>query len=1183
MALLLVTLPVFSQTSQGTIQGGVFDQTGGAVAGASVSVIDIARGATRSLTTDNAGQYVAPNLTPGTYTVRAEAKGFRTVEHSGVLVEVGKNLRVDLTVQPGEQTQTITVTGEIPAIDTTDATLGGTVSNEAINNLPLNGRNFDRLLQLRPGVVTSVGSGAGSNESTNGMRVGDDIVLVEGITTIAQSAQITSVINSSYRFGDSGSLLPIDAIQEFDTEQDPKAEYGWKAGSVVTVGVKSGTNSLHGTAYAFGRDAQATDAGNFFRTPGVNPVTPASVEQFGASAGGRIIKDKLFWFANYEGLRATLGDVAVDTIPADVAMGNTSFSMVDACNALGRNNVNPLSAQLAGLPANSCVPQPSSASVENLFPFTTNTNTKGNFAPGLISTGPLDNGIFKADYIIGPHHHLSGMYYASKSSQVNNYASGQLLPQWEANVLTDVQMYAGDWTWTPNSSWVNDFRMGYAYLDDQTIPADINNIASAPWPNGYGMNTGVTNPLYGGLPQIQISGFSGYLGAGQRSSIRGPEGNLDFVESVSYLRGKHAFRFGFEYLDIVFDGNTFSQAQGQVSFSSLQNFLTGTPRSGTILLGDATLAARGHWLAGFVQDDWRLTTRVTLNLGLRYEYYGPPVEENNYVGNFNPNVNPLTTPAVEQVGPGAPISSMFNADYKDFAPRLGVAWDVRGNGKTVVRAGASVLRDPATFSDLVNVVPFGANFPTLNINTSGTQANLHTPDQPSLTPGQINWNQTGPTIFPNGSVTVNGTNYTGVTCTPASIPNPGPCGTGAVVPNLRQSYVAAWNLDVQRAVTNSLTLDVAYVGNHSFNQELSEDLNQPALGAGWAGATAAACLASAPLYNQCKVNTAAEVGPYSATFPYLNYITAATFGDYSNYDALQLTLNERISHGLSFLAGYTYAHALAALDSGSATPILPSTNTNLGLNYGNTNQDVRHRFTFSPTYAIPGRKVPGQMLEGWTAGGILTLQSGLPWSPNDVTNDFLGTGEFNNSTGASSVTQPWNYTGPASAFDSGAAAIPCFSALGSKGSPVLPGCTPYTGGQPPAACMSAAQANGELAVASLMNFGCYLQNGGVLTPPAYGTIGNASRNLFRSPAYYNVDFSVSKIWKIRERYSAQFRVEFFNLLNRTDFAVPATKASDPNAGLTGQFGCSCSTPDLSNPVFGSGGPRHIQFGLKLTY
>src|SRR5438445_1496903 len=181
MMLFVLCVPASSQNSQGAIQGGVFDQTGGAVAGASVTVVDVARGVTRALMTDDAGQYVANSLTPGTYTVRAEAKGFRTVEHSGVLVEVGQNIRVDLVVQPGEQTQTVTVTGEVPAIDTTDATLGGTISNQTVNALPLNGRNFERLLQLRPGVVTSVG-GKPSSASTNGRRGGNDTVLVEGIT-----------------------------------------------------------------------------------------------------------------------------------------------------------------------------------------------------------------------------------------------------------------------------------------------------------------------------------------------------------------------------------------------------------------------------------------------------------------------------------------------------------------------------------------------------------------------------------------------------------------------------------------------------------------------------------------------------------------------------------------------------------------------------------------------------------------------------------------------------------------------------------------------------------------------------------------------------------------------------------------------------------------------------------------
>src|SRR3984893_17325271 len=348
LAFLLISLPLFSQSNQGTIQGGIFDQTGGAIVGATVTVIDVARGVTRALTTDGAGEYVAPSLNPGTYTIRAEAKGFRTIEHTALPVEVGQTIRVDLTVQPGEQTQTVTVTGEIPEIDTTDSTLGGTVSNATINALPLNGRNFERLLQLRPGVITNPGAGAG-NASTNGRRTGNDLLLVEGVAQIGPSNG-TTTLNSVYRTGDANSLVPIDAIQEFNTQQNYKAEYGWRDGSVVNVGIKSGTNSIHGSAFAFGRDSSATDAHNFF-TPG--RATDATVEQFGAVAGGPIIKDKLFWFMGYEGLRTTLTNPVVDTIPADVAMGNTSFSMVDACNKVGRANISPLSAQLAGLPAGS--------------------------------------------------------------------------------------------------------------------------------------------------------------------------------------------------------------------------------------------------------------------------------------------------------------------------------------------------------------------------------------------------------------------------------------------------------------------------------------------------------------------------------------------------------------------------------------------------------------------------------------------------------------------------------------------------------------------------------------------------------------------------------------------------------------------------------------------------------------
>jgi hypothetical protein len=1200
-------LPLFSQTSQGTIQGGVFDQTGGAVAGATVSVIDVARGITRALTTDGAGQYVATNLTPGTYTMKAETKGFQTVEHSGVLVEVGQNIRVDLVLQPGEQTQTITVTGEVPAINTTDATLGGTVSNDAINSLPLNGRNFDRLLQLRPGVVTSIGGGNGNGPQTNGRRNQSDMQRVEGIAGMAQ-AQGSDILNGTYVSGDSDSLMPIDAIQEFNTEQNPKAEYGFRDGAVVNVGVKSGTNSIHGTAYAFGRDAEATDAANFF----TSTVTPGTLQQFGATAGGPILKDKLFWFAGYEGLRVTVGDVSVNTIPADISMSptNTAFSIVDACNAIGRANVNPLSAQIAGLPSGSCTPQPASSTFENLFPFTTNTNTKGNFVAPLTSNSPLNNGLIKGDYVPGPHHHLNGMYFVSKSSGLFNSLAQQLAPQWEALVVNNVQQYDGSWTWTPNSTWVNDFRMGYVYLNNSRGFADQNVVASNPWPTGYGMNTGVTNPLYGGLPQIQIQSFTGFLGGGNRSSIRGPEGDVDVVESVSHLRGKHTFKFGFEYVDAILDGNTYSQAQGNIVFSTLTTFLQGTPNSGTILLGDPTEQARSHWYAGYFQDDWRATSKLTLNLGLRYEYIGAPVVRNNYFGNFNPNVDPATTPAIQQFGPGAPLSAEYDAEHKDISPRLGVAWDVRGNGKTVVRTGAGVYRNPSIMKPLIEVVPFGATFFGANgligPNMSGTDANAHTASQPNCAGAGcatvLNWNTTGATIFPStASQKIGGVTYTGATCTVAA-----PCNTAAVDPHLLDAYSVQWNLDIQRALTNNLTLDVAYVGNHGYDEVAQVDANQPPLGTGWAGTPTTNCLNSAPLYNNCKgVSAAQELAaqPYGSKFPYLKNITEITNGQFSNYNALQTTFQARGYHGLSFLAGYTYSHALSESDgNATGTSSVVTDKNNLRLNYGNSGADLRHRFTFSPTYLIPGMKSPGQMLEGWSLSAILALQSGGTWNPSDPgrTIDYLGTGDV-----GTGVTQYWNLSGPPSAFTASNTAVPCFTALSSAGSPVLSGCTPYSTAtvngvpnvpQPPASCVTAAEApyagnptQQGLALAALTNGGCYVKNGGILTPPAFGTVGDAYNGIFRGQTYKNVDMSVSKLWKFRERYSAQLRIEFFNLLNRADFAGPGAGSgtgpagTNPASGINGGFGYDTLTPDASNPVLGSGGPRHIQFGLKLTY
>src|SRR5216684_4559770 len=291
LGVLLFSLVVFAQGNFGRIMGTVTDQTGAVLTGATVTVIDTQRGPARTLNTDSAGEYNAPNLIPGTYTVRVEAKGFKALNRENVALEVGKEVRVDLTPQPGEQAQTVTVTEAIPLVDAASSTLGGTLGNAEINDLPLNGRNYQSLLALRPGVQIQPG-GSPWTQSTNNSRPDETVWLLDGVIS-ANFYDYRPIASMPSPFTDGATILPIDAIQEFNLEENPKAEYGWRPGAVVNVGIKSGTNSLHGSAYAFGRD-QNWDARNLFN-PGPAEKLPAELEQFGGVVGGRIIKDKLFF------------------------------------------------------------------------------------------------------------------------------------------------------------------------------------------------------------------------------------------------------------------------------------------------------------------------------------------------------------------------------------------------------------------------------------------------------------------------------------------------------------------------------------------------------------------------------------------------------------------------------------------------------------------------------------------------------------------------------------------------------------------------------------------------------------------------------------------------------------------------------------------------------------------------
>src|SRR5215831_9672304 len=300
----ILSVSLVAQTTAGRIRGTVRDTTGVVLTGATITITDDQRGSSRVVTTDDTGTYVAPNLAPGVYQVVATAKGFKTVERRSIAVEVATDLALDFVLAPGNVAETIVITEQTALIDTISSTLGGTLSNKEINDLPLNGRNYENLLQLRPGVMRYAGGGF-STTSASGLRAEDNAYLVEGLFN-SEPFSGQSIINGAGIAGDSATILPIDSIQEFNLQQNPPAEYGWKPGAIVNVGLKSGTNDLHGTAYAFGRDTPL-DARNFF-----NPVdqekNPRNLEQFGGTAGGAIIKDKLFYFGGYEGQRYTVGN-----------------------------------------------------------------------------------------------------------------------------------------------------------------------------------------------------------------------------------------------------------------------------------------------------------------------------------------------------------------------------------------------------------------------------------------------------------------------------------------------------------------------------------------------------------------------------------------------------------------------------------------------------------------------------------------------------------------------------------------------------------------------------------------------------------------------------------------------------------------------------------------------------------
>jgi len=1185
LVVVLFCLPAFSQLNLGRILGTVTDAIGGAMAGAKVTVTDQERGTSRALTSDEAGAFAAPSLIPGTYTVRVEASGFNTAERKDIIVQVGSDARVDILMQAGSQTQTVTVTEALPMINTTNATLGGVVEGRDFNDLPVVGRSYQSLLQFQPGVVTRPGGGS-NGHSSNGLRSDGNNWLFEGIFS-GGVRTAGSIINTNSNTGDGASVIPPDSIQEFGVSFQNKAEYGWKPGVASNVSLKSGTNSIHGTAFAVGQTSML-NARNPFNPP-PNPKPELSYEQYGATVGGPIKKDKLFYYAAFEGMQFVQGVPTAHNVATTALVAGDKTNSIPAAylDMKAKGQIAAAAVDASGNVVNSALLTPQqqlSAGLVKDGIFQTGVGNNGVFNYGFTALrDPNKNIIGKIDYRLNDKNQISGEYFWNRDTEIGN-SDTVVQPYWFTDYYLTGNVTRANWTYLPNSNWANEAHFGFDRKVENSWPAECNPGRAAASP-AYGINTGAATPCLGfgsptnfSLPVISISGFDP-LGASTTQQRR-VEGYWAIVDNVSHTTGNHNFKFGFEIRRPYFSGGSYSGERGSVSFGTssinafsgatpLESFLMGVPSTGSILVGDPTVLVRSYNFGVFVQDDWRLAPRLTLNLGLRYEYETPLSEDNNKLAQFDPNLG------LVQIGTnGLDSPWKTHAFGPNLQPRIGVVYDVTGKGTTVVRAAFGIYSNWPVWQVPVNVAALGNN-PTAatfvsatGVATQGTgtigSANVSfataagTPPVPKL-----NWTPAGP-VFPTGTLR----------CGDGIGTNPGTCAIGAMDQHWKLPYAKEWTLGIQHSLTSAMALDVAYVGNHAQNLLGATDLNSPTLGTA----------------DKTREQTSR---PFYTKFPWMGKITNISNRAFSNYNALQATLTQRNWHGLTTTVGYTYGHALDFTQTDITQNVYPSQLCPM-CDYGPTGFDVRHRVTVRSIYLVPGKKSFGQLLEGWQLSTLVNMIGALPYNGADGTNDLSGTGEGVATISGTSGGDRWSLFGDSNDFDGFGrfVSIPCYGVTGSKFATKPCTIVPNVNAMPPA-CVNAANSlpinpsvpssdGKSTGLKSLASLGCYVSGNSVIVPPAQGTVGNMARNMFRGAGLRLWDFSVRKTTRIGERVTTEFQFDMYNVTNTPQFATPSATG---NLMAPSSFGTSTATPNVANGnvVQGTGDARRYQFGLKFVF
>jgi Carboxypeptidase regulatory-like domain len=1143
-----------AQAVTGNISGTVTDSTGAVIAGANIQVKDTATGVTQTMVSNAQGRYNAPDLTVGTYDVQASNSGFQTVVHAGVNVTVGSQLVVDFSLPVGQAQQTVTVESSVAQVETQSTAISSLVSPTQMVDLPLNGRNYEQLLNLVPG-VTPVGNDAGSLYG-NGYSFSIAGARTEGEAFLLDNSNMADFWNHQAGSGALGTSLGVEAIQEFTLLTNTySAQFGGN-GAVMNSVSKSGTNDFHGSAYEFLRNS-ALDSRSFFDvTPTGVPYKPEfRRNQFGGSLGGPVKKNKLFFFANYEGLRQVLGIsipsvgipepyVANGELPCSVqspanpgcpaspsgppgSSGNPILTIPEAIGSGATGQTAAAAAAITGIMGlYNRIPVPANAVDEGGYYFTTvdtSENSSENFVLGRI------------DYVLSSSDTIFGRYVADLAYNLNpSPAFGSDLPYWPEVDHTRNQYFTLQERHIFSSNVVSSVRFTFVRTYESSY-------SSALAPADYVSGSDPLDFFPGRNEDADVipCGVCSSVGSDQFVSDTIAQNTFGVGDDIAWNHGKHTVTFGADLERIQSNISAPFMYGGFFVFTGLQPFLEGTPLLGYAVQNSPYTDEPARYFREidvnpYINDSWKVSSHLTLNLGVRYEY------------GTNPSGWPLYTLLDPPYGNGgfSPVSHVFQTspNRKNIDPRIGLAWAPFGGQKTSIRAGFGIFHDPVaprTYASAYYFDPpfvYHELFPELFPNPFlGAPAALPPQDEPTACAADN---------------LANNENF----CT----------GLGDGVPynTAVAPYQEQWNLNVQRDLGRGTILTVGYVGSrgvHLFAQKnLNPSITNTDVVAGCEGSIFNAC--STPVGSTC-VPTPANLSScyfgafssiYSAVEPVLprvndNYAALnenVTDGS-SNYNSFQASLVRQAARGVTTQLSYTYSHCLDTqsgsygLELGALGWLDPYDGR---YDYGDCGFDLRHNFVANVIYELPFHG--NRLVEGWRLSGIFTVQSGTPVSISD---GFDQAGVDNNAQD----TRPDQ----------------------------VPGCDPY----PHQRVLAPGTTN--FYEPEWLNTNCFMLE------PA-GTLGNALRDSLVGPHFMNLDFALLKNTKITERLQAQFRAEFFNIANRTDFVAPNPDLFTAACG-GGAPGCSSTTPGgeggTINPLYGliaatvPNSQRQIQFALKLVF